>query len=574
MKKISWSAKLTAFVLSALIIFSAIPTSVFSTIAVTKDETDFVSISVVDTEDNPVSDANVNYSVDSESKGKNFISKTEKTDKNGVVKVMSSSEFIEDDMTITASVSKDKFKEKNTIKDESIKSDNQVFKVTLESAVISDIDVIPTVVKYDGEEHSAATVNYPEGKYKVEYRLDNGEWQNTMPKIKEPKKYQLEVKATKDGYDTYDKVFNPVVELNTLNLQVEEYNGDFDNSPHAALAVKGLKDDDKVTCRLNNGNEQEGIPEIINVGTYTVSLTVERKGYTTYSKVFSNIQIRTDVKGVEARANNYIYDGNFHDAVTVNQKNVEANDKFQYKLNDGDWSDDIPQIKDVGEYKVQVKIFRENYKETDVEVIPTIAVITDATQTLKFVNNEYNSNGSKYVVIGENNNKYVFSAIDDDTQTKNTITYSIDNSSTGKGTIDENGVLTVTNVGSIVVVATKKGNDGYKDTSISFVLLVKPKSEDLINFDSSSVEYTLGTNNGLVSDKTATKVYNDSDMGGISYSIANGADIGLDCNSITGKVTVENYENLSKAITDNNGNLAVTVNVKKADSQQIGRAHV
>lgn len=569
MKKISWSAKLTAFVLSALIIFSAIPTSVFSTIAVTKDETDFVSISVVDTEDNPVSDANVNYSVDSESKGKNFISKTEKTDKNGVVKVMSSSEFIEDDMTITASVSKDKFKEKNTIKDESIKSDNQVFKVTLESTVISDIDVIPTVVKYDGEEHSAATVNYPEGKYNVEYRLDNGEWQNTIPKIKEPKKYQLEVKATKDGYDTYDKVFNPVVELNTLNLQVEEYNGDFDNSSHAALAVKGLKDDDKVTCRLNNSDEQEGIPQISKVGTYKVSLTVERKGYTKYSKVFSNIEIKaTDVKGVEARANNYIYDGNFHDAVTVNQKNVEANDKFQYKLNDGDWSDVIPQIKDVGEYKVQVKIFRDNYNETNVEVIPTIAVITDATQTLKFVNNEYNSTGSKYVVIDENNNKYDFSAIDDDTQTKNAITYSIDNSSTGKGTIDENGVLTVTDVGSIVVVATKKGNDGYKDTSISFALLVKPKSEDLINFDSSSVEYTLGTNNGLVSDKTATKVYNDSDMGGISYSIANGADIGLDCNSITGKVTVENYENLSKAITDNNGKLAVTVNVKKADSQQ------
>ncbi|MGN1139424.1 MAG: starch-binding protein [Ruminococcus sp.] len=569
--KSSWLRKLLALALSALILFSVIPISVFNAIAATPEHADAVTVSVVDTKGNPVSNANVKYSVDSKANGDEYISKNEKTDTNGCVVVMSSSEFLEDDMTLTVSVTKEKYKQKNTIKDVAISSDRQDFKVTLESTVIDDITVIPTVIKYDGEEHDAATVS-PEGKYDFEYKLDDQEWQKNMPKIKEVKEYSLSVRATKDGYDPYLVTVNPVISLNTIELDVTEYAGYFDKNSHPALDVKGIVDGDIVTYKLNDGEEKDTIPEIYDVGKYSVTVKVERYGYETYSKVFSNIEIiAKNVEGVTARANSYTYDGAEHDAVTVEGDGLEDNDIIEYQFESGSWQKDVPQIKDAGEYSVNVRITRKNYNQTEIDVYPTKAIIRKAKQTLAFNNAKYNENTYEKVDLDtedSNNNIYDFSAIGDLSETENVIKYSVSDvngETTEIAEIDENGQLTVKAAGSVKVTATKEGSGNYDTTSISFTLMITAPSNGLVFFDTDSIKYTMGTNEGVVSDLKAIKKNGNDDNGSLTYSIDK-TNAGLSCDKSNGTIKVSNYGDLTSALlAEESKQLHVNVNVIKGE---------
>lgn len=562
--KTNWFGKSLAVIISTLIIISAMPTAMFSVSAATENLPDAITISVIDTEGNPVAGADVEFYVDSLLNGEKYISKTEKTDSNGSISVMPSADFVENDFTLTAKVTKDKYKQKNSVNSVEITSDKQDFRITLESTVINDITVIPTDIKYDGKEHAAAVVNYPSDKYEVQYKLDDGEWQSKMPMIKEVKEYTLYVKAEKEGFEPYSTTVKPVISLNTIELTVTEYKGDYDQEYHPALNIVGLQEDDKVTYKLNDGKESNSIPKIIDVAKYTVTVTVERYGYEKYSKVFSNIEIvATKINGVTASANRYVYDGQLHDAVTVSEEGLKIADKVEYKLESGEWTEDIPQISEVGEYSVFVRISKKNYTQTDVEVVPAKAIITKATQTLEFKNEKYNNSVSDTVVLdNENadNNVYDFAAVGDKTQVDSEITYSVASSSTGTATIDVVGKLTVTKAGSIVVEAKKLGNASYEDTAISFTLMVTEKSNGLVYFDEPSLNYILGTNDNVVSDLSAKKK-NSDDNGGLTYSIDK-ADIGLTCD-LDGKVWVSNYQELADALKEGNGTVSISVNVKK-----------
>ena len=77
-------------------------------------------------------------------------------------------------------------------------------------------------------------------------------------------------------------------------------------------------------------------------------------------------------------------DGGYHDAVTVSGT-IEG-DKIEYRLNDGSWDDEIPQIKDAGNYTVDVRVTRTNYEVTNVNVAPVNAYIAKADQSLAFNN--------------------------------------------------------------------------------------------------------------------------------------------------------------------------------------------
>lgn len=556
--------KSLAVIISILIIISAMPTAMFSVSAATENLPDAITISVVDTEGNPIAGADVEFDVDSLLNGEKYISKTEKTDGNGSVSVMPSADFVENDFTLTAKVTKDKYRQKNSVNSVEITSEKQDFKITLESTVINDITVIPTDIKYDGKEHAAAVVNYPTDKYEVQYKLDDGEWQSEMPKIKEIKEYTLYVKAEKEGYEPYSTTVKPVISINTIELTVTEYKGDYDQEYHPALSIVGLQDDDKVTYKLNDGEEVSSIPQIIDVAKYTVTVTVERYGYEKYNKVFSNIEIiATKINGVTASANRYVYDGQLHDAVTVSEEGLKIADKVEYKLESGEWTEEVPQISEVGEYSVFVRISKKNYTQTDVEVVPAKAIITKATQTLEFKNDEYNNSVSDTVVLdkeNDENNIYDFAAIGDKTQVDSEITYSVASSSTGAATIDVDGKLTVTKAGSIVVEAKKPGNASYEDTTISFTLMVTENSDGLVYFDEPSLNYILGTNNGVVS-KISAKKKNSDDNGELTYSIDK-TTIGLTCEP-DGKVVVSDYQKLADSLKEGKGTVSLFVNVKK-----------
>jgi hypothetical protein len=566
--KFNFSKKILAVILSILMVFGTVPFSVITAFAATAEHPNAVTISVQDEEGNPVSDAQVIINVDSKINGSNYISKTVSTDANGCVEVMDSSSYIPNDLTLTATVNKTHFKTDTSINAADITSDVQNFSVTLKSCLIKDVSIKPTTVKYDGSEYPAAEVTGIKYTDIVKYKLDDGNWQSNMPTIRDVKTYSLTVSVQRDGFDTFEETVNPEVSLNTIELNVTEYSGNYDKGSHPALNISGLRDTDFVTYTINGSAPQNDIPTVTDVGKYEVAVHVERYGYENFDKVYSNIEVKaTEIYGLSADSYQGVYDGEEHNAITV-VRGTEFGDKIEYKLDDGSWEEECPKIKDAGNYSVQVRVTRTNYLTTEVQVFPANAYIKKADQTLSFTNSKYVNGDIDKVTLDNNNpenNVYDFSANGGDA-TENDITYKVENSSNDGidisdiATIDENGQLTVKKAGCITVTATRPGNKNYNDGIITYNLVIN-SSGNLITFQHTSENYVFGENNGIVSSLRAEK--SSDDNGELKYSLDKN-DIGLEINPYSGIVTIKDYNALARALFENQNSVSITVTVKKS----------
>ena len=445
-----------------------------------------------------------------------------------------------------------------------VTSTGQNLKVTLKSSTIN-ANVTAANVTYDGTAHPAATVSGTEPGDTIEYNLNNGGWQDKMPSITEPGNYTLWVKITRAGCTGVEKDVAPAVNPAVFTPTVTEYNGNYDGNDHPALSVSGLLPSDTVTYQLNGGNEQSTIPNVKDVGTYSVTMHVARHGYQAYANTFTKVMVSaTTIDGLSASAYSGTYDGTEHPAVTVG--GTKEGDTVQYQLNNGDWTSVVPQIKNAGTYPVKVKVSRTNYKDTDVEVIPANAVIQKANQTLKFDSSDYTDGGQKIVMLDPDDltkNVYSFSA-QGGNETGNSITYKVENASGDSpeiAQIGSTGKLTVKAVGCVKITAMCSGNNNYSDTVITYIVAVQAPSGNLIKFPVASESYVLGQNSGVAAHETATKT-NSGDNGTVTYSIDQ-TNIGLAIDSSTGKLTVSDYEKLGDALTGGGGSVQVTVTANK-----------
>lgn len=561
--------KFLAALLSVIMILGMMPFSGITAFAATPEHPDSVTISVKDEDGKAIAGASVNITVDSTSKGANFIKKTVITDVNGCVEVLASSEFINNDLLLTAEVSKADYKtDSTTISSRQITSNNQDFSVSLVSTKIKGINVTATTVKYDGQNHSVAAITGILDTDTVKYRLNGGQWETTMPTIKEVGVYSLEVSVDRTGFDTFTTTVESKVELNTINLNVIEYKGSYDKISHPALSITGILETDIVTYSINGAPDQSTIPEVINVGKYQVSIHVQRHGYADFNAIYKNIEVvATTINGLSATSYQGTFDNTDHDAVTVSGTII--GDKIEYQLNNGIWTEVCPQIKNAGNYPVAVKVTRTNYLTTDVQVLPTNAYIAKADQSLAFTDSGLVPGEEKTVTFSKtNSNIYDFSANGTNSSGKE-IKYKVINASDDGiavdsiATIDTLGKVTVKAAGCITVIATRAGNENYNDVEITYNIVINVTSGNLVSFPETNKEFILGQNAGVVSELQGIKA-NSDDKGNLTYSI-NKKDIGLSINSASGKIQVESYEKLANAIIDGLGSVTVTVTVDKGE---------
>ena len=99
------SHRLLAAFLSFVMVFSMIPFSTMVAHAATTEHPDAVTITVLDEEGQAIKDASVAITVNSVSNGDAYVSETKTTDEYGVVEVLASDSFAENDLTISATVS-------------------------------------------------------------------------------------------------------------------------------------------------------------------------------------------------------------------------------------------------------------------------------------------------------------------------------------------------------------------------------------------------------------------------------------------------------------------------------------
>ena len=563
--------RILAVMLSITIVFGVIPTSTVTALAATASHPNYVTITVTDENGVAIEGATVNFTIDSVANGDGYKSDSKSTDSNGTVDILSSDDYVADDMKVSATVSKTGYATDTSISGASIDAEDKDFSVSLISTAITDVSVSATTVTYDGNSYPAAVVSGIKSDDTVLYKLGDADWTNTMPQISDAGLYSLTVKVERSGYDDYVNTVSPKVEKANLDISVTSLEKEYDGESSDAVSITaGIKEGDTVTYKLNDGAESDSIPQVKNAGNYTVKVKVHRDdNYNDFVKDYT-VKIKAiNIGNLSASLYSGTYDGAAHDAVTA-INGTQSGDSIEYKLNNGDWTSSVPKVQDAGEYTISIKVTRENYNDTEINnLTPSAIVINKAEQNIQFVDSHTEKNVTVDALAA--NNIYDFAATGG-SMADPVITYAVKNDSKNDSVdisqiaeIDTNGKLTVKKGGcNIKVIATVAGNSNYKEASVEYGFNILEET-DLIAFSENNIDYEIGTSD-VVAEQKITKTYSD-DNGVVTYTanVVGIAGLTLDQAGLTmqaDKLVVNSYAKLAEAV-ENNGSLNILVTANK-----------
>lgn len=588
--------RIMASMLSVLLIIVILPVSMFSVQAETDGHPGAITVSVTDSQGNPVDGATVSYTIEkkaSVTEGELFttINSSGITDSYGVVEVLESTEYVSD-LVIAASVTKSGY-ESTTLASTDITSDTQDFKVLLTALSaapnIEGVKIEALNEPYNGSVQYLVKVETTTEDVAIEYSRDNLVWSTDVPSEEDAGEYPVYVSISKEGYNTYlsGEIIAQINKIDISGIDITAQQVDYvEKTEQKLVSLTGsFKPTDIVTWFVNDVDTgSRDIPTEMAVGEYRVRLVVNRgSNYNEFSKEVTAkiLNAQLDLAGLEVVALDGVYSGEPQAVVTVNNKGDYT---LKYQLDDGDkavdaaaWVNDIPEVINAGSYIVWVKAVKTNYDDSDVNVIPAAKAVAPynvyvgkAEQNFQFNNLTYNNEESSIEVIQaelEKGKTFDFAATDNEALAGGTISYSIELETNDSGIASINattGLLTVNGAGEIVVKATLTGNDNYAETTIQHTLVVltmKASEGEYVSFEHASIEYTVGNKNGIPNN-VATRT-NRFDSGTITYSIENADLLGLKIAG-NGKITVSDYEKLVDAIESNHGLLKVTVKATKA----------
>ena len=566
--KTKLSKRLIAALLSVLMLLSIVPLSATTAFAATDEHPDAVTLTVKDENGSVVEDAEVTFTIDSEINGDSWKSGTNlTTDEYGCVEILSKADFIANDLTLTATVSKEGFETNETISDAAITSDDQNFEVVLISTAINDVTIEGKTLTYNGATQELVSITGLQDTDTVDYGTlpagvtlnENGE-----PVATNADTYELTVTVSRDGKDDLiTKVTTVINPANIEGIDITPVTGlKYNETNQALVTLTGsFAEGDAVTWTVNGTDEDsDAIPERMAVGSYTVKLTIDRgSNYNRFEKTVDvDIALgEIDLGDLKIEANDRTYDTTEQDLLTVT-KGGDYNLEYSTD-NQATWKQNIiPRATNAGEYVIYVKATKDNYSDKETPAFPITVTISMAEQSLQFVNQVPTE-----VTVDETtpeNNVYDFSVVGDNLSGKD-IQYSLINASSDEvASISDDGQLTIAKAGIVTVKATREGNDNYQAVDIYATVTVKVSGNGLVSFEKDTVDYVLDES-GIASTETAIKK-NEDDNGELTYSIDK-TNIGLSIDSKTGKVVISDRNKLAKAM-GHSGNAVVTVTVEKA----------
>ena len=198
----------------------------------------------------------------------------------------------------------------------------------------------------------------------------------TADEFEQSKADNLRISATisKDGYATdQTTIENMSLTSGTQDLHVqlrstqikdvkvtattENYTGkDFD-----AATISGVREADVVSYKLNDNDWTDVMPKISEVGSYSLTVKIEREGFEDYTET---VQPKIEKGNIELNVTplDRAYTGSADDALEITS-GLESGDIVSYVMN-GNETPSVPQITEAGEYEVTVKVKRnDNYNE-------------------------------------------------------------------------------------------------------------------------------------------------------------------------------------------------------------------
>lgn len=593
--------RILAVILSVVMAAGLIPASTLMVLAETIDHKDCVTISVVDEEGRPVEGAEVDYTISSIARQTEYKKDKIITDNNGVVEILPKDGYVENDMKVTAKINKADYFEstlpdQESTEDVMITADNQDIPVVLKSKNIRGITVTPAMKNYTGATFDAATITGTREGDKVSFKLDDSDWKelsgdNGMAKISEVGTYLLTVRVERENYNVFETTVCPQITEGIFTIDAEGLTRSYtEGQSYPAIVINsGLQDGDTYTCTVNGVEAPANtIPNIENPGVYSVTLKVDRNNYVSFQKTYTTSINLVEIDGYGAEIYSGVFDGIEHNAVTGVTGNGDG-ESFQYRMSSGSenveddvnfpWSDTMPQVKNAGVYSVQIRVVKGNPADPDyvkATFAPAYVVVDKAEQKVEFIDKEDTLEYS-----GQEGEPIDYSASvqgceHDAGYVLPTVVYEVKSTDSSVDVADiaeinEEGKLTVKGAGQIEITASvPEDNAGnYLPQEARMIVNIVDKSnQKLIEFESASVDYIIGTGNdvaNLVANRTAA---GKNDKGNITYSakIMEGGSLdeaGMDIGG-NGKITLNNISKLASAMEGNQNALTVRVRAEIA----------
>lgn len=237
---------------------------------------------------------------------------------------------------------------------------------------IDDITVSGYDDKYDGAEHSAVIVEGTKKGDVVSYSVDGGEFSSTMPKVKYPgDEKKVVVKIERDGYQAFvsseytAKVSNGKIEGVTVTAFNREYDRT-DTTEKPAVTVSGTDNTYNVQYSTDGGQTYKtDVPTIALPGKLEVTVKVSRQYYDDYITTVTAVMNNATIDGIEVAVNsNVIYDGASHPVVLPDGVTGTVDgDEVLYSTDGIDYSENVPEYTDAGDYKFYVKVKRAYHND-------------------------------------------------------------------------------------------------------------------------------------------------------------------------------------------------------------------
>ena len=193
---------------------------------------------------------------------------------------------------------------------------------------------------------------------KMQYKVGESEWSENIPTATDAGTYTVEYKVVVD--DNYNEPQGGSVEVviakanatvTAPTAKTLTYNGEAQELINAGSVIGG-----KMQYKVGEGEWSENIPTATNAGAYTVEYRVVADGNHNEPQGGSvevviakaNAEVTAPTAKIELK-----YTGNAQELITAGSV---VGGKMQYKVGEGEWSENIPTATNAGTYTVEYKV--------------------------------------------------------------------------------------------------------------------------------------------------------------------------------------------------------------------------
>lgn len=345
-----------------------------------------------------------------------------------------------------------------------IKANNDLGKVVNGYFSVSDKDAIDKLEYYETDAEKGEWCTFDE-----KFGLENGfmledKTINFRVTFKKAGRYDLEVYLKQVSDEKIVGKLNSAIDVQRKEITgieispiITEYTGD----EITLVSISGDIQTNDIIKYVVEGDSKEynSVPKASAVGNYSIKVTVDRgANYYSYSKtVTSQIKLgEINLGNIKVIGLEGVYTGDSQEVVSVSG---QGDYDLLFKLDDGDWSKNIPTVVDAGSYIVNVKATKTNYNDKDVPldkaesaIYPFNVYVAKANQSgFTFMDNSpkelaYNEMFVGQVKGGQTNGKISYEVIDGSKYV----------------TVDSSGTITAIKAGGVATIkATLDGNNNY-----------------------------------------------------------------------------------------------------------------